>query len=26
LTDSWTNVIIKGNIEPVVMARARAVR
>jgi hypothetical protein len=26
LTDSWTNVVVKGNIEPVVMARARAVR
>jgi protein subunit release factor A len=26
LTDSWTNVIIKGNIEPVIVARAKAVR
>ena len=26
LTDSWTNVIIKGNIEPVILARARTVR
>ena len=24
--DSWTNVIVKGDIEPVLMARARAVR
>ena len=26
LTDSWTSVIIKGNIEPMVMARAQSVR
>ena len=26
LADSWTNVIIKGNIEPVMLARARTVR
>jgi protein subunit release factor A len=26
LTDSWTNVIIKGDIEPVILARARTVR
>jgi protein subunit release factor A len=24
--DSWTNVIVKGDIDPVLMARARAVR
>ena len=26
LTDSWTNVIIKGDIEPMILARAQAVR
>jgi protein subunit release factor A len=26
LTDSWTNVVTKGDMEPVIMARARAVR
>jgi hypothetical protein len=26
LTDSWTNVIVKGNIESVILARARTVR
>ena len=26
LTDSWTNVIIKGNIDSMIMARARATR
>ena len=25
-TDTWTNVIVKGDIEPLVLARARAVR
>jgi peptide chain release factor 1 len=26
LTDSWTNVLVKGNMEPVITARAQAVR
>jgi len=26
LTDTWTNVIIKGDIEPMILARAQAVR
>jgi protein subunit release factor A len=25
-TDSWTNVVVKNDIEPMILARARAVR